>query len=263
METAHQQYDQAERARRQANEEAEAGTTGAAKAELQQRRRRTTLASTLTGATLELRRAELELYKSKQQVIELRRRCLQEKIRQLAANVVFSEDDLRARLKSLVAYESELRARWARPSSGWRNWEAIRGEAQETGTVEAPAAPPAVAKYARPKPSAETTRFARRLCQEEVAQLERRLAEMAAGRSIPNYRFQLANNQAMPEDLAAWNVSAEKLLATLADEEQLLAARTAELTQDSTPSTAKPVWRLPRTRNCAWTRKSARKPSIV
>lgn len=274
LQAAVERHEQTERARRQANEALEVGTTVSAAVELELRRRLAALESTVTQATLDLRRAELDLSKIKQQVIDVRCRGLREKVRQFAANAVFREEDLQTRLKQLAGYEVELRTRLAQARQRLSTWDAQAAIAATQMTKPAtepvpaaaaspaalptpstvpaatPATPSAPSKTAAPlaampppkpaaqepqlAPSAETMRIARRLCQEEISQLERRIAEIAAGRSVPTFRFKLANDKATSEEIATWSVTTANLLTNLTDEEQLLAARMAELMQDLT-----------------------------
>ncbi len=181
---------------------------------------------------VDLRRAELERHKTKQELLELSCRALQEKVQQLVPQVTFSEEDLQTRLQAVANYEAELQTRLGEARQRLLKLDT----AVATAATQAATAPaiPAAGKDAAPAASLETSRMVRRLRQEEVEQLERWLTELVAARSVPTLRFRLANNRVTPEEAATWLANADKLMAMLAEEEQLLTARTAELMQDLT-----------------------------
>ena len=111
LQAAQEEQDQAARARRRLQEDLGGGGTAVAPGEQERRLQLAALECTLADAMVDLRRAELERYRARQELLELNCRALQEKVQQLGANVTFSEEDLQSRQRALANYEAELQTR--------------------------------------------------------------------------------------------------------------------------------------------------------
>ncbi|MCU0874948.1 MAG: mechanosensitive ion channel [Pirellulaceae bacterium] len=233
LQAAREEQDRTARTRRRLQEDLlSAGEPEVAPGERERRLKLAVLESAVADASVDLRRAELERHKTKQELLELSCRVLQDKVQQLVPHVTFSEEDLQSRLQAVANYEAELRRRLGEARQ--RLLELDTTVATSATRAAIAPAEPAAGEAAVPGPSLETSRMVRRLRQEEVEQLERWLTELAAGRIVPTQRFRLANNQVTPEEVTTWLANADKLMVMLAEEEQLLTARTAELMQDLT-----------------------------
>ena len=233
LQAAQEKQDQAARTRRRLQEDLLSdGGAAIAPGERERRLQLAVLESAVADASVDLRRAELERHKTKQELLELSCRVLQDKVQQLVPHVTFSEEDLQSRLQAVANYEAELQRRLDEARQRLLELDTTVATSATKATI-APAEP-AAGKDAVPGPSLETSRLVRRLRQEEVEQLERWLTELAAGRTVPTQRFRLANNKVTPEEVTTWLASADKLMVMLAEEEQLLTARTAELLQELT-----------------------------
>ncbi|MCY2993853.1 MAG: hypothetical protein NTY19_39150, partial [Planctomycetota bacterium] len=232
LQVAQEKQDQAARARRRLQEDLSNKDTAIAPGEQERRLLLAVLESTFADASVDLRRAELERQKTRQEVLVLSCRVLQEKVQQLAPHATFSEDDLQSRLQAVANYEAELQQRL----SAARQRLLKLDTAAATSAIPATTAPAnsATGKDAAPGPSLETSQTVQRLCQDEVEQWERWLTELAAASGVPTLRYRLANNQFTPKDVTPWLATADKLMVMLAEEEQLLTARSAELMQDLT-----------------------------
>jgi small-conductance mechanosensitive channel len=232
LQAALKKQELAARNRRRIREEISNGDKAHTPAEQQRRLQFADLESTLADASVDLRRAELESRKARQELVELTCRSLEEKVRQIASRAVFSEEDLQARVRAVANYEAEsqtrldeARQRLAKPDAVLAAQLAAAGDAS---------APPESKADADLVLSPETLRLVRRLANEEVEQLERWQTELASGRDVPTLRFQLAHNRLTPDEIAAWIEVTDKLMAQLSGEEQLLTARVTELMQDLT-----------------------------
>jgi small-conductance mechanosensitive channel len=232
LQAALEKQEQSARSRRRILEESNGDESAHAPGEQQRRLQLADSESTLADASVELRRAEVEWRKTRQELVELNRRALEEKVRQISSRVTFSEADLQSRLRALANYEAELQTRLDEARQRQAKPEASL--AAQTTKVGDASSQPTTKPDADTGLTAETLRMIRRLANEEVELLERWQTELASGRNVPTQRFRLAHSRLAPDEIAAWLEIADKLMSQLGGEEQLLTAREAELMQDLT-----------------------------
>lgn len=226
LESARERQDHAARTRRRLREEATSGAQGPT-AEVEERLRLATLEASLADATVDMRRAELARHEAKQELSQLRCQSLEAKVQSMAARVQFSDDDLQQRIRGLANYETEMRKRLDEARLRLQEIDDVLQQAHAaTDKSDDGAASPGDG------PTLETLRFIRSLRLEEVEQIQRWLTEVVTARNVPTMRYRLARNEVEQEDVVAWLGTIDHLMVMLADEEELLTSRAAEVMQE-------------------------------
>jgi len=230
--------DRAERNRRKAYDETGKSSAGE-RGEQEYRQRLATLASAVAKATVDLRRAELKLKTTQQEAVVNQQDWLQAKIDRMREHVTFSEADLKERNASFSAYATELRDRLDEAQQSFRqvnDWLSSRSSSSAAGVEPPQAAADTSLDPADDNPSRawsiNTLEALRRVCHEEVVELERRVAEFESVADSPTQRFKFVNHLATVDELKNWSESCEQLSLRLADEDRRLAMCAGELLQD-------------------------------
>ena len=240
MESALQEQNRVERNRRQVLDEVAIAVGAGKTADGEYRVRLVDLEATIARATVDLRRADLALKKVEHEAAEQRRDLLQVRIERMRPRAVFSQEDLQSRQKAFQLYSVELQTRLA---DAQQLWQQVNAAATQTGlpASDQSAADPGPSTAGTPLPgsasnpanwSDDTRSLIRRVCHEEVNEIERRVVEFQAANEIVTNRFKLANGTAGNDERLNWQVEVKKTLESLQAEDQRLALRTSEIVQD-------------------------------
>ncbi|MFO0871691.1 MAG: mechanosensitive ion channel [Pirellulales bacterium] len=226
LDLATSEAEQCERARRQILDEL-ASAAADQRGAYEYRRRLADVECAVANATLDLRKTELSLKRLRREAADDHRTALAARVEQMRPHVVYTESELEQRKQALLRYAGELEQRKREAQRRLQEvdgWLADRASRRLAASSDSPST--------RPDCSPETLSLVRRLCHEQVLEMDRWVVDFQAAPEVATQRFRMVNNRLSVDEIRELRDHFRQMLEILTGEEQRLNMRVAELLQD-------------------------------